>query len=278
MVPRKRLDQVSGVLFELGALGLQEDHLPGEAPPVRQPWDAGPLAPLSERVLLRAWWDASGFTLARERLAAEAAGWPDVGEPQWSSLEDGGWNEAWRKHCQPVRVADDLVISPPWCAEPGDLILEPGMAFGSGEHPTTRAMLGVIAARAQAGSNCLDVGTGSGILALAAAHRGMEVWGVDTDPQAVAAASENLASNGLTARIDGTLLQDVQGSYDLVVANLYAEVLVALAPELVRVCGGTLAVAGVLKEKAEMVRSALCQLTLICETPAGDWVSMEFSK
>jgi ribosomal protein L11 methyltransferase len=216
--------------------------------------------------------------LARQRVAAEVVGWSGVGEPEWRMLEDGGWEEAWRAHCQPVRVADGLVISPPWCAQPGDLILEPGMAFGSGEHPTTRAMLELIAQRAVSGQRCLDVGTGSGILALAAARLGMDVWGVDTDAQAVGAARDNLHANGLQARIDATPLGRVTGCYDLVVANLYAEVIVMLAPDLVRVCGGTLGVAGVLADKACMVKDALGGLTLVTERPAGDWVSMEFSR
>jgi len=275
VVPRTRLDQVSGLLFELGALGLQEDHLPGEAPPMRQPWDQGAPPPASERVVVRAWWEAAGFERARERLAAELAGWEDTGAPVWSSLEDGGWAEAWRAHCKPVRVREDLVIAPPWCAGPGDLVLEPGMAFGSGEHPTTRACLEVIACHAQPGQRCLDVGTGSGILAIAAAHLGMEVWGVDTDPQAVQAARQNAAANGLQIRVDGTLLAEIEGTFDLVVANLYAEVLVALASDLVAVCGGRLVVAGVLQDKADMVKQALAQLELVAEVTSGDWVSME---
>ena len=277
VVPRERLDLVSRVLFDLGALGLQEDHLPGEAPPVRQPWDEGPLPPSSAEVVVRAWWDAAGFAEARHRVAAAVADWPDAGEPEWKSLADGGWDEAWRKHCRPIHIRPGMVISPPWCAEEGDLVLEPGMAFGSGQHPTTRAMLEVVAKRAVAGQRCLDVGTGSGILALAAAHQGMEVWGVDTDPQAVAAARENLSRNSLPARVDATPLREIDGSFELVVANLYAEVLVSLAPDLVRVCGGILAVAGVLQEKAGMVKTALGALQQVAEVPAGDWVSMEFS-
>jgi ribosomal protein L11 methyltransferase len=275
VVPRRRLDHLSSILFDLGTLGLQEDHLPGEAPPVRQPWDEGPQPPEPDRIVVRAWWDAAGFEQARERVAAELAGWEDAGEPRWSTLADGGWEEAWRTHCKPVRVADDLVIAPPWCARPGDLVLEPGMAFGSGEHPTTRACLEVIAQRAQPGERCLDVGTGSGILAIAAAHRGMVVWGIDTDPQAVRAARENAETNGLDVRVDDTPLSRVSGTHELVVANLYAEVLIALAPDLIRVCGGRLAVAGVLHEKADAVEEALAELELVARVRSGDWVSME---
>lgn len=278
VVPRGRLDQVSGVLFGLGAVGLQEDHLPGEKPPVRQPWDTHAPAPPSERLIVRAWWELAQISQVRERVAAEVCGWPDVGEPAWKTLEDGGWDEAWRAHCKPVRVREGLVIAPPWCAEPGDLILEPGMAFGSGEHPTTRAMLDVIATRAVPGARCLDVGTGSGILAIAAAHLGMDVWGIDTDLQAVQAAADNASINTLRMRIDATPLQDVRGGFELVVANLYAEVLVALAPELIRVCAGHLAVAGVLLEKADMVKEALGALRLVEERPEGDWISMEFER
>jgi ribosomal protein L11 methyltransferase len=137
-------------------------------------------------------------------------------------------------------------------------------------------MLQLIARRAQPGQRCLDVGTGSGILAMAAAHLGMDVHGVDTDPQAVQAAAENLVKNQLQGRIDAARLEDLGQPFELVVANLYAEVLVVLAPQLVRLCGGTLGVAGVLAEKVPMVKSALSALELVDEVPAGDWVSLEY--
>ena len=79
-------------------------------------------------------------------------------------------------------VSETLAVSPPWKAEDGDLIIEPGMAFGSGEHPTGSAAC-VPSSCASAGDMCLDVGTGSGVLAIAAARLGMEAWGVDIDPE-----------------------------------------------------------------------------------------------
>lgn len=150
------------------------------------------------------------------------------------------------------------------------------MAFGTGEHPTTVSCLRAVQAHAVAGQRCLDVGTGSGVLAIAAARAGMEAWGIDIDPESVRAAHDNAALNGVSIRADETPLSEVEGRFDLVVANLFAEVLVMLSDDLKRVCGRRLAVAGVLSDRAESVIEALAPMSLVRRDDDGDWCHMGF--
>ena len=273
-VPRRSIGRVSHALFALGAVGLQEDFLPGEAPPVRQPWDTDPAPPLPERALIRAWWEA-GQDIG-ESVAQALARVAGVGEHRWLDVLDDGWAVAWRSQCQRIVVDERIAISPPWKAEPGDIIIEPGMAFGTGEHPTTISCIRAVLRHAELGGRCLDVGTGSGVLAIAAARLGMESWGIDIDADAVKAAKENAVRNGVHIRADQTSLADVDGQYQLVVANLFAEVLVSLSKDLKRVCSGRLAVAGVLTDRAESVVNAMMPMILLDRVVEGDWTHMEF--
>ena len=277
VAPRRDVASISDVLFELGAIGLQEDHLPGEAPELMQPWDTGPPPPGPERILLRAWWEKASHPECVASVQAALATVDGAGEPSWVSVVDDGWADGWRAQCKRVEVSKALSVAPPWAAEAGDLIIEPGMAFGTGEHPTTLSCLRAVDELAQEGLQCLDVGTGSGVLAIAAARRGMHAWGIDIDPESVRAALDNAALNGDEIRADQTPLARVEGQYDLVVANLFAEVLVALSGDLKRVCRGHLAVAGVLSDRASGVIDALSPMKLHRREDDGDWCHMGFS-
>ena len=117
---------MSETLFSHGALGLQEDHLPGEAPPVRQPWDTEPPPPPSRHVLLRAWWaiEAAGPPL-EEALAAALP----LDKFEWQGVAEEGWADAWRARCKPVESAKDLRVAPPWLAA-ADLVLTTGCTTG----------------------------------------------------------------------------------------------------------------------------------------------------
>jgi ribosomal protein L11 methyltransferase len=150
------------------------------------------------------------------------------------------------------------------------------MAFGTGEHPTTVSCLHAVIRHANVEHKCLDVGTGSGVLAIAAALRGMDVWGIDIEPESVLAAHENAARNSVKIRADRTPLAEVEGRFELVVANLFAEVLVALSDELKRVCSGHLAVAGVLTDRAHTVVEAMAPMRVLRREEQGDWTHMEF--
>ena len=272
-IERSSLEVVSAALFALGSLGLQEDHPPGQTPVPRQPWDTGPLPMPSAQVLLRGWWpeDAS----CQDAVAALAR--QHGGAPSWRMVSEDDWSSDWRQHFTRQVFSEVLAISPPWEAQPGDVVIEPGMAFGSGDHPTTRACLAGIARLAAPGGRCLDVGCGSGVLALAAVRLGMGATGVDTDAEAVRVATENAARNGLAARFETTPLQNLTGTYELVVANIFAEVLVKLAPALIARCGGAMVLAGILADRAEMVEAAFSDMHLVRRVQDGEWVSLELS-
>jgi ribosomal protein L11 methyltransferase len=261
-------------LFALDCLGAQEDFLPGQAPPPRQPWDTGPAAPLPTEVLLRAWWPEDDDTC---RAHVDALVARIGGEVAWGAVSAEDWANAWRDHFTRLVISDTLAVSPPWDAQAGDLIIEPGMAFGSGDHPTTRACLDGIVRNAQVGEACLDVGCGSGILALAAVKLGMSAVGIDIDADAVVIAAENAEQNGLRAEFSATPLEQLSGRYPLIVANVFAEVLAVMAPDLARLCSGAMVLAGILADRAELVEGALAEhgWAVTRRDVEGEWVSLE---
>jgi ribosomal protein L11 methyltransferase len=176
------------------------------------------------------------------------------------------WAEAWKAHFKPLKVTDRLVIRPPWeeyAAQPGETVITiyPGMAFGTGRHASTllclRALEQVWEARPPgAGSpwQVLDVGTGTGILALTAARYGAEVLAIDLDPEAVAAALENVRLNNLIDRVwvEETPLNSLRQQFGLILANITAPDLLQLADSLTArlLSDGVLIISGFLAEDA----------------------------
>lgn len=267
-IARRQVADVSARLRKLGATGLQEDVVAGTAPVLRQPWDTGPVARQPRRVLLRAWFDVQ----------------PDLGDLDgaWSFQPEEDWNEGWKQHFQPVHISPRLTIAAPWHEVEGDgvVIIEPGNAFGTGDHQTTRSCLVAIDRLAVPGGSALDVGCGSGILALAAARLGMRAFGNDLDVDAVVAARDAAARNALPAEFTEHGLDALPGhwpaTYDLVVANLYAEVLAALSADLLRLADGPIACAGILSDRAQLVRDALSERHLLVDETDGDWTHLVF--
>ncbi len=270
VVGRDALERTGARLLKLGASGLQEDFLPGQAPPPRQPWDRGPDAPLPAQALLKAW-----FTEDQWTALAVAPLWDDAPDATVEWQQDEDWAESWKAGFERLVIAEDFAVAPPWEAEAGDLVIEPGMAFGTGEHPTTRACLGGVWRNARAGGRCLDVGTGTGVLALAAVRAGMTARGIDIDADAVTASQDNAVLNGLVAEFDDTPLDRVEGQWELVVANVYAEVLVMLAPDLRRLTRERLLLAGILADRAPSVVAALAPMRVVHQETEGDWVYLE---
>jgi ribosomal protein L11 methyltransferase len=194
--------------------------------------------------------------------------------PVVKAINAEDWANNWKKYFKPVRIGSRLVIKPTWeeySPEPGDLVLQldPGMAFGTGSHPTTKMCLEVLesiflAEGAFLGlapappDTVLDVGTGSGVLSIAAAKLGAEqVVAIDIDADAVAVAEENTDLNGCLAvvRLSTTPLHEVEGSFQLVLANILAEELVRLAGHLAAKVApsGFLVLSGILSEKEAFV-------------------------
>ena len=212
-----------------------------------------------------------------------------VGElaTQWVAEED--WANAWKQFYTVLHVGERLVIKPRWQdyePAPGEIViaLDPGMAFGTGTHPTTQLCLEALEKLPVAGKRVLDVGTGSGILAIAAAALGAaRVDALDTDPVAVSAARDNVAQAGLSESItvsERTLpLPDPASTYDIVVANITAQTLITLAPHLRAVIAlhGRLLACGIIEAKADEVLAAFDAegLALLHRRDAGDWVLLE---
>ncbi len=203
-------------------------------------------------------------------------------------LAEEDWANAWRAHYQVHRVGKRLVIKPSWQEyqpRAGDVVIEldPGMAFGTGLHPTTQLCLRALERFVQPGMRVLDVGTGSGILAIAAAKLGArEVLGLDVDSIAVEAARENVARNGLQGIVtirSGTLGShgEDEDGYDLVVANITARVIAALSEGLAAALSpqGQLLMSGIIAEQAGIVRTALRRagLRVVERRTAGDWLA-----
>ncbi len=201
------------------------------------------------------------------------------------------YSETWREYAQPIRLDDDLVIVPEWIAiEVGAdvtrVVIEPGGAFGLGDHPTSqlsaRALRSEVRRRADRGDTAisvLDVGCGTGVLSIVAALSGAtSVRAIDLAADAVAATAANAALNGVEDRIevDDLLLDQIDGTYDVVVANILAPVLIASAAALTRLIGsdGTLIVSGILADDHEHVVTALAPLWLVDTATQEGWAAL----
>ena len=269
VLPRPAVGPAGKALMALGATGLLEDVPSGTVVRYKQPWDKGRNPRPPSTVLLRAWFPAP----PPEAAVRAALGGRDA---TWELQPDEDWNEGWKVHFQPVHISPRLVVAAPWHQVPGAVVIEPGNAFGTGEHRTTRSCLAAVDRYATPGGSCLDVGCGSGILALAAAHLGMRAFGTDIDPDAIVAARAAAVANQLPAQFETIALSGVQGRYDLVVANLYAEVIAELAPDLRRLAGGVLAFAGILSDRAHLVEAAMTGLTCIEKDEGEGWTALTY--
>ena len=212
--------------------------------------------------------------------------------PETGTIPDEDWKLSYRKHFKTEVISPRLVVRPPWEAvtpAPGQkvLTLDPGIAFGTGQHPTTRACLDAIDALAVEGTDrsFLDVGCGSGILSIAAALEGFrDVHGFDNDPDAVRNANENAEANGLGALFsDGDLsVPGVAAPADVVAANVLAPVLVRFAREVGALVnpGGRLILSGILDEQYDEVRAAYAALgfTELSNRLIGEWRTGLFAK
>ncbi|RDI94850.1 50S ribosomal protein L11 methyltransferase [Meiothermus sp. QL-1] len=239
------LDIYTPILFELGARGLEER--PGEV------WAYFP-----------------------ERRELSLPG-------EWLELPDTDWLEAYRRDLKPVRAGPFVVLAP-WHAWEGPetrLWIEPGMAFGTGHHESTRLALSALARRVEPGMRVLDLGTGSGILAIAAALLGAEAVGVDLDGAVIPQARANAERNGVEVQFLEGSLEDVEGPFDLVVANLHAELHAYLAQAYRRAFGicGALILSGILAEREAVVKRAFeaAAFALLEREEEGAWVCLTYA-
>lgn len=211
---------------------------------------------------------------------------PGKGEVTLAEVEDADWGTAWKAYYKPIPLGKNLLIKPTWEDVPAEgrvvLELDPGMAFGTGTHPTTVMCLEILETVLKGGETVMDVGCGSGILSIAAAKLGAKsVQAFDYDPMAVRVTKENLVQNqvdGLVTARQSDLLQAACGQADVIVANIIARIIVLLVPSILRhlAPGGIFIASGIIAEKLPAVLAALDEHGFVVEEDRrdGDWVAL----
>jgi ribosomal protein L11 methyltransferase len=261
-------DVTSAELFELGAQGVEER-------------DATTLIKGAPgKVTL-----VASFASHEEAHGAVAA--LDAAlHPRLEEIVGDAWRDAWKAHFRPFAITPSIVIRPPWEAyeaKPGErvLVLEPGRAFGTGLHETTSLVAQALERHASelAGATVLDVGCGSGILALVALTIGAaRARAIDVDADAVEVAKENALRNGLEAQVDADTapVESIPTKHAVVVANIEARVLIPMAGDLGdRVApGGLLVLSGILAPQKDDVRAAYARFALEDAPAKGEWIAL----
>jgi ribosomal protein L11 methyltransferase len=253
---------------------------------VEEPLDASPTAVVKAylvhdrvaRIRVRRVRDALGHL--------QAFGLGPIGELTVREIQEEAWLETWKASFKPIRVGAFLV-RPTWSeVDPGDAVvlsLDPGMAFGTGLHPTTQACLRAVSRIDVAGKRVADVGTGSAILAIACAKRGArEVVAVDIDEVAVREARANVERNAVGIELGVGSAADLEGDFEVVLANIVAAALQKIAPDLAAhlAPAGTLIVAGIVATEEDETRAAFeaAGLHAVSRDQDGDWVSIELTR
>lgn len=267
------VDETSALLFELGAEGVEERD---ETTLVKNA--AGGKVTLVAAFPTRE--DADEAILQLEASLS----------PRYEEVVGDAWRDAWKEHYKPYAIAEGLVVRPPWEgyeAKPGEKVLElePGRAFGTGLHETTRLVARAIKAHASEvqGKLAIDVGCGSGILALAAVALGAaRAVAIDNDPEAIDVTRENAERNGLTKEIEAstTDVAALAETAPLVLANIEARVLIPMAEDLKRrvASGGLLLLSGILVPQKDEVRAAYSDMELLDAPSLGEWVLLALRK
>jgi ribosomal protein L11 methyltransferase len=276
-------EPVCDALLEAGALSASIEDAdagtPDEQPLFGEPGSLPSTGWMHSRIVALLEPDADIESLLA--IAVSAIGLCEVPPYTVEAVEEQNWVQLTQSQFDPIRVSERLWIVPSWHETPDpaavNLILDPGMAFGTGSHPTTRLCLEWLERTVSAGCSVLDYGCGSGILAIAAARLGAtRVAGVDIDPLAVDAARSNAERNGVTALFADSAMP-VAGEYDVVVANILSNPLRVLAPAIcahVR-SGGRLALSGVLREQADEIMAIYAQwLPMQVADTREDWVCL----
>ena len=285
--PAEFVEPLTQVFTEHGEGGVAIELPAGHNP------DEGERAPVPERVTVTTYIPHDNRLEGRYaridmavRLVAHVG---DVSELRVRVVEEEEWQESWKEHFHVLRIGTRTVIVPTWRTyEPREndvvITLDPGMAFGTGHHPTTRMCMELLETHVQPGDRVLDLGCGSGILSIAAAKLGAsKVFGLEIDPIAASVAVRNVRENGVQDIVltDEATLPHPQAAteeYDLLVANVSAKVITELAEHIVRVVtsGGTLIFSGILdKQQTEVIeRMASLGVQFDDGLTDADWVAL----
>ena len=285
--PPEFVEPLSHIFLKYGHGGVAVEQVAEYSP------DEGEQPPIPEYVTLKTYIPRDPTAARRQsqidlgvRLVAYMA---DLSPLKTRELDEEEWQNSWKEHFDVLHVGRRTVIKPTWrdyesTSDDVVIALDPGMAFGTGHHPTTRMCLELLEEHVAPGMTVLDLGCGSGILSIAAAKLGAaRVAAMEIDSVAVAAAHENIRENGLNERVqvlEGTLPHpDVApATFDLAVANISAKVVSELAVELLRAVRpkGTLIASGILLERKEEVEEVLASAgAVIRHTKVdGDWIAL----
>lgn len=297
-VSREAEEAASNILIELGSQGVAIDDSADYLGQVDQYGELFPEVEQSERVRITGYYPDSVdiediAAQANERLAELDGFGLETGDIELTrqELAEEDWADNWKKYFEPARITHDLTIVPSWTdyeAGPSEKVikLDPGMAFGTGTHPTTKMSLFALEQVLRGGETVLDVGTGSGVLSIASSLLGAkEIFAYDLDDVAVRVAQENIALNAGTENIHvaaGDLLKGVDIEADVIVANILADILVNLTDDAYRLLKdeGYLIMSGIISEKWDLVRESAEAAGFFLETHMiqGEWNACVFKK
>ena len=294
-VPAEAVDALTGVLLDLGAEGLVEDYpeLLDEGPAVAATlWAPPPPLPASGTVDLAGYLPTSSSapeieTALRARISGLTEIFPALQTVAVTieTVRDEDWGKSWRDHFTGIDVGHGLHVRPSWIPSRGDdrieLIVDPSMAFGTGTHFTTAACLEALEQGIRPGCSVLDIGTGTGVLAIAAAKLGASrIVALDLEHEDVAVAEHNVELNGVARQValsTGTVT-DAAGRFDVVAANLLAPVLRAFASDLAAFLapGGLLIASGLLVgQEAEVLQAfEAVDFRAVHRRSDGEWVQL----
>ena len=297
-VNREAEEAASNILIELGSQCVAIDDSADYLGSVGKYGELFPEVEQSELVKITAYYPESTNIEAviaqiKERLAELTDFGLQTGQVQLTTQElaEEDWAENWKKYYEPTRITHDLTIVPSWTdyeVQAGEKIikLDPGMAFGTGTHPTTKMSLFALEQVLRGGETVIDVGTGSGVLSVASSLLGAkEIFAYDLDDVAVRVAQENIDLNAGTENIHvtaGDLLKGIAIEADVIVANILADILVNLTDDAYRLVKGEgyLIMSGIISEKLDMVLEAAHSAGFFLETHMiqGEWNALVFKK
>lgn len=275
---RAAADAVGNLLMELSGSGYAVDD-PLAVLENRPSWEITDLEPGDPEWVTVTGWIPETDDLEQQRLRLEAGldglrglGLGTIEPAAFRWVEDEDWANNWKAYFKPTRLGERLVIIPSWeqydlASDDLPLYLDPGMAFGTGTHATTALCLRWLERLVTPGIRVIDVGTGSGILAIAAHRLGAgSVLAVDIDPVAVQVAEENVRRNGVPVEVRRATLDQVEeGEADLIVANIIASVIQEILPDVYNRLkpGGRFLASGIIAEKREAVAAAMTEAWLL---------------
>ncbi len=275
------VDPISDWMMELGALSLT--YQDAEDNPILEPLPGE--TPLWEDLIVSALFDAECDTQSMLHQVQQSEYSDQIQNPVFEQLEDKDWERAWMDNFHPMQFGKSLWIVPSWHEPPApeavNILLDPGLAFGTGTHPTTALCLEWLDSAEVVDKQVLDYGCGSGILAIAAAKlNASQITAIDIDPQALVATRDNMQRNHIAESAIITGMPDIaEGEqYDLVMANILAGPLRELSPSIAEKVrsGGTLVLSGLLAQQAEEISQ--CYEKWFNMKPAvakEDWIRLE---